>query len=46
MEGGTVRTWLGSPGHQANMLDSRHARLNVGVAISRCGAIYDMQAFS
>lgn len=41
-----VRSWLGSPGHRANMLDTRHARLGVGVAVSRRGAIYAVQAFS
>jgi len=41
-----VRSWLGSPGHRANMLDSRHVRLGVGVAISRRGTIYAVQAFS
>ena len=40
-----VRTWLGSPGHRANMLDGRHARLGVGVAVSRRGTIYFVQAF-
>lgn len=40
-----VRTWLGSPGHRANMLDGRHVRLGVGVAISRRGTIYFVQAF-
>ena len=41
-----VRTWLGSPGHRANMLDGRHVRLGVGVAVSRRGTIYFVQAFS
>ena len=40
-----VHTWLGSPGHRANMLDGRHMRLGVGVAISRRGTIYFVQAF-
>ena len=40
-----VRSWLGSPLHRKNMLDGRHARLGIGVAVSRRGAIYAVQAF-
>ena len=42
-----VRIWMNSPdGHRENMLDMRHRRLGVGVAISRRGGIYAVQAFS
>ena len=40
-----IRSWLGSSGHRANMLDSRHVRLGVGVAVGRRGVIYAVQAF-
>ena len=42
-----VRSWMHSrAGHRENMLDTRHRRLGVGVAISRQGTIYAVQAFS
>ena len=41
-----VNWWRSSPLHCANMLDERHERLGVGVAIGRRGAIYAVQAFS
>lgn len=42
---GAVRAWMRSPGHRQNMLDGRHRRLGVGVALSRRGVIYYVQAF-
>ena len=42
-----VRIWMNShDGHRENMLDMQHRRLGVGVAISRRGGIYAVQAFS
>ena len=41
-----LRTWMTSQGHRQNMLDRRHTRLGVGVAIGRRGKIYAVQAFS
>ena len=42
---GAVRSWLRSPGHRRNILDSRYSRLGVGVAIGARGAIYAVQNF-
>ena len=41
-----LRSWLTSEGHRKNMLDGRHLRLGVGVAVGRRGKIYAVQAFS
>ena len=43
---GAVRSWMHSPLHRQNMLDSRHRRLGVGVAIGMRGTVYAVQAFS
>ena len=42
-----LRSWMTSrDGHRENMLDRRHSRLGVGVAVGRSGKIYAVQAFS
>ena len=42
-----VRIWMTSrQGHRENMLDRRHRRLGVGVAVGRRGTVYAVQAFS
>ena len=40
-----VDSWMTSPGHRQNILDSDYDALGVGIAISRTGAVYATQNF-
>jgi uncharacterized protein YkwD len=41
-----VRTWLNSPGHRANILSRRNARIGVAGVVGRDGQIYWVQQFA
>jgi uncharacterized protein YkwD len=41
-----VRTWLNSPGHRANILSRRNARIGVAGVVGRDGKIYWVQQFA
>ena len=40
-----VDQWMGSPGHQRNLLDRRMVKIGVGVAIQRGGGLFATQNF-
>jgi uncharacterized protein YkwD len=41
-----VRSWLNSPGHRANILSRRNARIGVAGVVGRDGKIYWVQQFA
>lgn len=40
-----VDSWMGSPGHRQNILESDYNALGVGIAVGRTGAVYATQNF-